>query len=533
MGIAVTALAVVLFAACAAAPPPAAAPTGADGAFATGIVFRDGNENGTRDPGEAGIAHVAVSNGREVVRSDARGRYRLPVGDDTILFVVKPSGFSTPRSDTGLARFYYIHKPAGSPTDLAYPGVAPTGPLPDSVDFPLVPEDQPDAFRMVLLGDTQPYTIEEIDLLARDVLAELVGVDAAFGIVLGDLVGDDLALFDPLNRALGRVGIPWYNVLGNHDMNYRAVDDAHSDETYERIYGPSTYAFEYGRVAFVVLDDVIYGGHLEEGRSDRNYTGGLTGDQLDFLRAYLALVPRDNLVVLAMHIPPTQPPPPGRTDREALYEILASHPHVLALSAHTHCQAHEFIGADRGYPGEQPLHHLNHATAAGSWWRGFRDEVGIPHATMRCGAPNGSSILSFDGNRYAVRFKAARRPADYQMNVFVPDVVASEAAAETEVLVNVFAGSERSVVEMRLGEGSAWQRLEHTVRKDPFYLALLEREAAADPPPERPLLPAVKSSHLWVATLPADPPRGTLLLTVRTTDMFGQTDVAHRLIRVD
>jgi hypothetical protein len=119
------------------------------------------------------------------------------------------------------------------------------------------------------------------------------------------------------------------------------------------------------------------------------------------------------------------------------------------------------------------------------------------------------------------------------MNVFVPDAVAREAAAETEVLVNVFAGSERSVVEMQLGEGGTWQRLERTVRKDPFYLALLEREAAADPPPERPLPPAVKSSHLWVATLPADPPRGTLLLTVRTTDMFGQTDVARRLIRVD
>ena len=311
------------------------------------------------------------------------------------------------------------------------------------------------------------------------------------------------------------------------------MDDARSDETYERVYGPSTYAFEYGRVAFVVLDDVIYGGYRKEGRSDRNYSVGLTDDQLEFLRAYLALVPRDKLVVLAMHIPPTRSRPAGRTDREELYEILASRPHVVALSAHTHNQAHEFVGADRGYPGEQPLHHLNHATASGSWWLGFRDEVGIPHATMSCGAPNGYSILSFDGNRYAIRFKVARRPADYQMNVFVPDAVARDAAAATEVLVNVFAGSERSVVEMQLGEGGAWQRLERTRRKDPFYLTLLEREAAASPPPERRLPSAVKSSHLWVATLPSNPPRGTLLLTVRATDMFGQTDVARRLIRVD
>ncbi|MFO0892092.1 MAG: hypothetical protein U0790_23510 [Isosphaeraceae bacterium] len=50
--------------------------------------------------------------------------------------------------------------------------------------------------------------------------------------------------------------IPRYNVIGNHDLNQEAKDDRHSDETRERIYGPSYYAFDHGLVHFLVLDDV-------------------------------------------------------------------------------------------------------------------------------------------------------------------------------------------------------------------------------------------------------------------------------------
>ena len=44
----------------------------------TGIVFVDANGNGVLDRGELGRASVAVSNGRDVVRTNVYGRYRLP-----------------------------------------------------------------------------------------------------------------------------------------------------------------------------------------------------------------------------------------------------------------------------------------------------------------------------------------------------------------------------------------------------------------------------------------------------------------------
>ena len=110
--------------------------------------------------------------------------------------------------------------------------------------------------------------------------------------------------------------------------------------------------------------------------------------------------------------------------------------------------------------------------------------------------------------------------------------VSAEAAGQTEVLVNVFAGSERSTVQMRFGAGG-WAELERVVCEDPYYLALKQAEEG-EHPPRGPKLPKIlKSPHIWRGTLPASPPPGTHLIEVRTTDMFGQRHVGRRLIRIE
>jgi hypothetical protein len=527
----IVALLAMLALGCASTAVDDAAP---ESGFATGVVFHDRNGNGRRDRFDFGLRSVAVSNGREVVRTDARGRYRLAVGEEFTVFVVKPSGWTTAMGENGLSRFYYIHKPGGSRADARFPGVAPTGPRPASIDFPLERRREPRGFDVVVFGDPQPYFASELDIFSHDVVEELVGIDAAFGITLGDVVGDDLSLFEPLNAAVGLIGIPWYAVPGNHDLNFDASGDADSDESFERVYGPGSYAFEYGDAHFIVLDDVVYGGYARSGNTTQNYVGGLSDDQLMFVRGYLAGVPCDHLVVVAMHIPLEGPGPRLEVpQRRALFAALASHPHNFSLASHTHTQRHDFFGAEDGYTGPAPHHQVVQGTTSGSWWLGVRDEVGIPHATMRDGTPNGYSILRIDGNDYTLEYKVARRPADYQMNIFLPDAVAAESAGETEVLVNVFSGSERSRVEMRLGPDAAWTPLERVERPSPYFLELKRREAEARPPPARPLPPADPSQHLWRGLLPADPPRGTHLLEVRTTDMFGATHHGRRILRID
>src|SRR5690606_6744818 len=213
----------------------------------TGYVFHDTNQNGRRDRGEAGVAHVAVSNGIEVVQTDRDGRYALPIGDDHVVFVIKPAGYQAPLDAFNLPKTYYIHKPDGSPASLEYPGVAPTGDLPASVDFALEPADESGDFKALVFGDPQAYTKEEMEFFAKGIVSEAAGArDVAFGISLGDLVGDVLNLHPDYKQAVAKIGIPWYNLMGNHDMNYDVDADSLADETFEANFGPANYAFNYG-----------------------------------------------------------------------------------------------------------------------------------------------------------------------------------------------------------------------------------------------------------------------------------------------
>ncbi len=492
---------------------------------ARGVVFHDRNNNGRRDVGEQGVADVRVSNGRDIVQTATTGAYELPVNGDTILFVIKPRGWMTAVNELNLPAFHYIHKPAGSPAALKYPGVSPTGPLPASIDFPLYKRAEPDRFTVLLFGDSQPYSIQEVDFFAHDIVEQVIGIDAAFGMSLGDLVGDDLRLFDPLNRAVAHIGIPFYNVLGNHDIDFTAKHDLHSDEAYERTYGPPYYSFDYGPVHFVVLDDVVWHGATED--KDGHYTAGLGAKQLEFVRNDLALLDKEQLVVLTMHIPIVE-----IAERKELFTLLAEHPNTVSFSAHWHVHRHWFLSEEHGWTGAQPHHHTTFVTTSGSWWRGAPDEVGVPHTMMRDGGPNGWCVATFDGTEYSYRFQAARRPVEYQMNIWTPEVVKSAKAAETEVVANFFMGSERAKVEMRFNRGP-WTQMERSERPDPYYAALKAAEKGDDPPRGRKLPRLENSPHVWVGHLPADPPAGTHLIEVRTTDMFGQEHWGRRLMRVE
>lgn len=496
--------------------------------YAKGTVFFDSNKNRLRDPGENGIAGVLVSNGFDVVKTDTFGQWSLPVEKDVGLFVIKPAGYNVPLNNNKIPQYYYLHKPDGSP-ELEVKGSEPTGNLPESVDFPLWSYEEKSMFSFLLFGDTQARGLREVNYISHDVVEECIGTNASFGISLGDIVADDPNLFSEISQSIAQIGIPWYNVFGNHDHNRDARENKYRDETFERFFGPSTYAFEYGQVAFVVLNNIYY---QPEGRH-RSY---FTDSQFKFVRNYLSHVPENKLIVLLMHIPIV-----ASKNKEQMYSLLESRAYTLSISAHLHDQVHLFLDERLGWHGTRPHHHFINATVSGSWWCGLLDEVGIPHATMNDGAPNGYSIITFDGNRYSIRFKAARRPQDYQMNIYLPDEISQAAADTTQILVNVFAGSERSKVEMRFGENSSWQPLEPVIAIDPECLRMHELGAYLDIKVQDQGLDQVfgwkmdypsKSQHMWQGKLPSNPAPGSHTVTIRTIDMFGQTWMAHRIIRV-
>ncbi len=493
--------------------------------IARGTIYHDANANRQWDDGEKLLPGIAVSNGRQIVRTNDQGRYEIPVDEnDAAIFLIKPRGWRTPFSDDQLPQFYYIHKPNGSPKSR-YPGVKPTGSLPVTINFPLYPQDEPDSFQIVLFGDTQARNQREIDYIGNDVVTELIGTKASFGITLGDIVFDDLSLFESHNQTVAQLQIPWYNVIGNHDLNTDATQRRYVNETYEDVYGPSYYSYDFGRVHFVVLDNCDWAIATE--KEPARFVPNFGPDQIEFLTNDLALVPESQLVVLMMHIPIMQ-----AADREQVFRLIENRPLCISISGHTHTHEHHFLSAQQGWRGEKPHHHMVNVTVCGSWWSGQLDERGIPHSLMTDGGPNGHSILTFDGDQYRLDYKAASRSADYQMQISTEGPLVANKTAEARILANIFNGSERSQVHFQIDQAGDWLEMHRTLEADPLYRKIYERELLITPKIEPALNKPAISTHLWQAKLPADLSAGTHLLTVRTVDMDGRQYLARHFITI-
>ncbi len=515
--------------------------------LAKGYVFDDANQDRMKDPSEKGIAGVAVSNGIDLVQTNEEGYFEIPVPDDAIVFVIKPRDWMTPVNEYNLPQFYYLHKPKGTPGYFTYNGSEPTGELPGEINFPLYPDDGSEQFKMVVFGDPQPYNIDQVDYLAEDIVLELIGrEDLQFGMTMGDIVGDSLDLFSPLNQAVSMIGIPWYNVMGNHDINYMAPNDELSDETYELVYGPSTYAFVYGDVHFIVVDDIIH-----ESRSGSwNYVGGLRPDQLEFVSNYLSIVPREDLVVLTMHIPLAQHGETFRqSDQKKLFDLLKEFPHTLSISAHTHVHDNQFFHeGSTNWQQPTPHHHFNVGTTSGSWWNGLKGETDVPHTMMRDGTPNGYSFITFNGTDYIIDWKVAGSPADHRMNIYVPRGIVAGSSDTALLTVNFFNGSEQSILEYRIKGLTEWQKMKKVDKHDPYYLMIDQRwenfkklgllelweadTSLSGPFPGTRMSRPRISTHLWETDLGTDWPAGRHIIEVKATDRYDRTFTAYHTMRV-
>lgn len=502
---------------------------------ATGTVYLDSNENRRFDSGESGIPEVAVSNGREVVLTNEQGAYSIQIDEkDGKFFVIKPSGYRLSTDELNRPVFYYLHKPDGSP-ELDFAGVEPTGPLPETVNFGLMQSEERSSYKVLLFGDPQPYTRREVDYFDRDIVSELHDVQGfEFGITLGDIVGDDLDLFQPYSESVAKVGIPWFNVYGNHDMNFDAESDQYADETFEATFGPATYSFNHGKAHFIILDDVVY--PRTDGAS--GYIGGFTHEQLTFIENDLKHVPKDKLIVLAFHIPTFMPEGWGETfrveDRNRLYELLKEYPNTLSLSAHTHIQRFHFFDAQEGWERVTPHVHYNVGTTSGDWWSGVPDQRGIPPTIMRDGTPNGYAMLNINGNSFNVDYKVADKPADYRMSIWGPEVVPQNSWHGAQLYVNYFLGNEYTEINYRVRGGEMdWLEMSRVQEQDPFVASLREKwdRSTTLPAGKRPSNP-IESTHLWKAGVPNDLPIGEHTIEIRVSDMFGRVFTEEFTYRV-
>jgi C terminal of Calcineurin-like phosphoesterase/N terminal of Calcineurin-like phosphoesterase len=530
----------------AAVEPRRAGAKEAQGTQVTGLVFEDKDGSGAPSASNPGLAGVLVSNGREVAVTGGDGRYMLPLPDEATIFVVKPAGFMPPiEPETNLPRFYRHHQPNGSPPELnlTFAGLAPTGPLPASVDFALRRQDEPSAFDVVLVTDPQPETAAEVDFIREDLIQALAGVDARFGLTAGDIMFDDFSLCPRSNALMGTIGLPWWNIGGNHDLNYEAPDRRFSRETYKRFFGPNYYAFFYAKTLFLMLDDVDYLGfdpHKPGGGG--KYEGRLDEAQMAFVRNVLARTPDDTLIVAVMHIPIRtfldDDAYQNLQNRQAFFDLFEGRRFTVSFAGHTHTTEHHYFGAADGWKGAEPHHHHVLTALSGSWWSGPFDHRGVASADSRDGTPNGFHILSVDGLAYRTRFVPAKEPNGRQMRLSIVSrfhgiskdadrdfrqvrllgsPVPREALSASTLVANVFDGGEKTRVKMVIGDKAPIE-MTRSAQPDPFVQEVFARNEAT----KKFWVSADNSSHVWTARLPADLAPGTYKVIVEASGEYGQ-----------
>ena len=522
-----------------------------------GAVFDDRNRNSQQDPGEHGIAGVEVSNGREIVTTDRQGRYEISVRDGETVFLTQPAGYQVPVDEDNVAQFFYTHMPAGSP-ELRYGGIDPTGPLPDAVDFPLarttdtLSRDQ----RCLIGGDIQTYTQEEVDYALRGAFADLAqrtdftGCGALF---IGDIVGDDLDLYDQTRELTSLLNGPARFLPGNHDLDLDADYD-HRFDTYRSQFGPDYYSYDAGDVHVVSLNTVQ---HSRGAPYNGTYNGGIDDEQLAWLRQDIANTPEDKLIVLATHIPLLNWHDQG-SDRhqvdqvQAIHDIIGDRP-AVAFGGHSHTlevmrEGDSMEGWKSLYGvDELPFDHITAGAISGDWYTGRVTEAGYPTALQRDGAVPGVFTLEAHGNRYEDSFIGTGRAVSEQMSLGLntpsyrdwydanrrnvgkapafetPLEVSADELGESWLTTNVWAGGTGTEVSVSIDSRPAQQaqRTQRLEGESKRVGAEFSDPAAAQEQLVHGGSVAEASGHLWRLDLPEDLAPGEHTAAVTQTDRYG------------
>ncbi|MGN0213995.1 MAG: PQQ-binding-like beta-propeller repeat protein [Muribaculaceae bacterium] len=203
----------------------------------TGKVYVDDNRNGICDRGERPMKGVAVSDGLNVVLTDANGSFTLPGHEkNRFVFITTPSGYKTLNA--------YYQRIEGA--DKQY-------------NFGLLPYNggiaRDGSHRFAHISDTEIGTVAGQEEWTANMRNYAANEHLAFIIHTGDIcypagLRSHIKVMNSANMPETQV----FYAIGNHDL----VSGKYGEEMFESIYGPTFYSFEVGNVHYIVTP--MYGG---------------------------------------------------------------------------------------------------------------------------------------------------------------------------------------------------------------------------------------------------------------------------------
>lgn len=351
------------------------------------------------DQAGKGIAGVVVNDGVHFTKTDAQGVWSLQTDTARSKFVSisTPAAYELPQED-GLADGFYVSVRA-----LALAG--------GRHDFRLEKRRQvSDSFYYIPVSDPQVRNAREMKRWRQETVPDMVEVIDSLkqarevvGMTLGDLVFDNMTLFDEYKTSLKHTGATFFQCIGNHDFDKRYQDlhnmavgtPVYGEMVYGRYFGPTDYSFNIGRAHIVTMKSLNYVG-------GKQYLESMTGEQIAWLEKDLSYVPEGSLVILNMHAAGWNRVGEDGNIRNAaqLREVLKGY-HVHVFCGHTHFFQNVEV--------DSMFYQHNIGAACGAWWAGWVNQ---------CGAPNGYMVVDVDGDQLKWHYKATRRDFSYQFRLY-------------------------------------------------------------------------------------------------------------------
>jgi hypothetical protein len=439
-----------------------------------------------------GLKGVPVTDGCSVVQTTENGTYEL-LSNRTreFVYITLPAGYAIPTNAEGTARFYQPI-PAGAKGEL-------------TAHFELKPSPvREDKHVLLVLADPQIQNRYEADKFLGETVPDVrtlvksYGDRPVFGVGCGDLVFDQFELFADYQKAVAGMGVPFFQVLGNHDMDTEGVrSDELSARTFKRLFGPAYYSFNRGEVHYVVLEDVFFIG------KNHQYIGYLSEEQLSWLEQDLALVEKGKTVIVNLHIPvftgaarrskEAESLGGSVANRHALYRLLEPFKaHIM--SGHTHFNEKVTEGG--------VTEHV-HGTVCGAWWSG---------PICYDGTPNGYGVYEVSGSTVEWYYKSTGLDRNHQLRLYLPGANPNKADELTVNVWNADTGWKLGWYEDGIRKGA----LRQETGLDPLSVEL---HTGTEKPERRPWVEPQLTDHLYFAKLS----EGVKKVTVEAIDRFGKT----------
>lgn len=476
------------------------------------------------------VENVVISDGREVVRTDADGVYQFRSDKvNGYVFISTPSGYTV--EDTGVLPEFYSTLNMGED-------------VPERIDFNLVEEKDQKNHTMLVFGDMHLADRSNKD---RAQFAEFTaeinkfmlanGGRRVYALTLGDMTWDlywysnNYCFGEYLNDINVVKGLPIWHTIGNHDHDMNAAGDFDTVEKYRTSIAPTFYSFNIGDVHYVVMDDILC---TNKGDGSRTYDNALTDEQLAWLEKDLSFVGKDTPLVITMHAPVyTSTGSYNLKNSAALENAVSSFSDVHFFTAHTH----KMYNVDK--MASKHIFEHNAGAVCATWWWSAAHTPGI-HIGQD-GAPGGYTVMDVEGKDFEWRFKATGGPDSHQFRTYdrntmsitadryIPDAYASNktrfngyakewssVSSANEVYLNVWNYDPEWKVEVK--ENGKDLPVEKVSMYDPLHLIAYTAPSMDNSSKDVvPTFPTSSNMHMFKVT--ASSATSTLEITV--TDRFG------------